>query len=162
LSSHSPVAIAGETACETQHRRADFPLCLAEVKFCKAIELSCLNLLPERGNRLDRPQPVTTQSVCHVDLAEKAKEALQRFVQSPGPIVVGAVQGASCFGPAYEFVFILDTGPRKRRVRDRVPMTFVTAEPYIGHLGPMVSAIPRVCSKTKCASATSSGSPMPA
>lgn len=76
-----------------------------------------------------------TQSVCHVDHAVKAKEAFERFVQSPGPIVVGAVQGASCFGPAYEFVFILDTELRKRRIRDRVPMTFVTAEPYIGHLG---------------------------
>jgi len=52
-----------------------------------------------------------------------------------GPIVVGAVQGASCFGPAYEFCFIMETDLRRRRIRDRVPMTFVTAEPYIGHLG---------------------------
>ena len=49
--------------------------------------------------------------------------------------MVGAVQGASCFGPAYEFAFILDTELRKRGLRDRVPMTFVTSEPYIGHLG---------------------------
>jgi sulfide:quinone oxidoreductase len=49
--------------------------------------------------------------------------------------VVGAVQGASCFGPAYEFAFILDTELRRRGLRDRVPMTFVTSEPYIGHLG---------------------------
>ena len=49
--------------------------------------------------------------------------------------MVGAVQGASCFGPAYEFAFILDTELRRRRIRDRVPMTFVTSEPYIGHLG---------------------------
>jgi sulfide:quinone oxidoreductase len=76
-----------------------------------------------------------TQSVCHVEHAVKAKEAFDRFVESPGPIVVGAVQGASCFGPAYEFIFILDTELRKRRIRDRVPMTFVTSEPYIGHLG---------------------------
>jgi len=76
-----------------------------------------------------------TQSICHIDHAAKAKEAFDRFVQSPGPIVVGAVQGASCFGPAYEFAFILDTELRRRRIRDRVPMTFVTAEPYIGHLG---------------------------
>jgi sulfide:quinone oxidoreductase len=76
-----------------------------------------------------------TQSICHVNHAVKAKEAFDKFVQSPGPIVVGAAQGASCFGPAYEFVFILDTELRKRRIRDRVPMTFVTAEPYIGHLG---------------------------
>ena len=68
-------------------------------------------------------------------MPSRAKAAFERFVESPGPIVVGAVQGASCFGPAYEFVFILDTELRKRRIRDRVPMTFVTAEPYIGHLG---------------------------
>lgn len=76
-----------------------------------------------------------TQSICNVDHAVKANEAFDRFVKSPGPIVVGAAAGASCFGPAYEFVFILDTELRKRRIRDRVPMTFVTSEPYIGHLG---------------------------
>lgn len=76
-----------------------------------------------------------TQSICRVEHAVKAKAAFDRFVKSPGPIVVGAAAGASCFGPAYEFVFILDTELRKRRIRDRVPMTFVTAEPYIGHLG---------------------------
>jgi sulfide:quinone oxidoreductase len=76
-----------------------------------------------------------TQSICHVDHAVKAREAFERFAKNPGPIVVGAVQGASCFGPAYEFAFILDTELRKRKLRDRVPMTFVTSEPYIGHLG---------------------------
>jgi sulfide:quinone oxidoreductase len=29
----------------------------------------------------------------------------------------------------------MDTDLRRRRIRDKVPMTFVTAEPYIGHLG---------------------------
>lgn len=76
-----------------------------------------------------------TQSVCHVDHAEKAFEMLDRFAANPGPVIVGAVQGASCFGPAYEFAFILDTELRKRKIRDKVPMTFVTSEPYIGHLG---------------------------
>ena len=76
-----------------------------------------------------------TQSICHVDHAEQAWHAFEALCKNPGPIVVGAVQGASCFGPAYEFAYILDTELRKRRIRDRVPMTFVTAEPYIGHLG---------------------------
>jgi sulfide:quinone oxidoreductase len=76
-----------------------------------------------------------TQSVCHIDHAERAADAWSRFVADPGPIVVGAVQGASCFGPAYEFAFIMETDLRRRKIRDRVPMTFVTAEPYIGHLG---------------------------
>jgi len=76
-----------------------------------------------------------TQSICHVDHAEKAAEAFEIFARQPGPIVVGAVQGASCYGPAYEFAMILDTELRRRKIRDRVPMTFVTAEPYVGHLG---------------------------
>ncbi len=76
-----------------------------------------------------------TQSICHVDHAEKAEIAWQQFVKEPGPVVVGAVQGASCYGPAYEFAMIMDTDLRRRKIRDKVPMTFVTAEPYIGHLG---------------------------
>jgi sulfide:quinone oxidoreductase len=76
-----------------------------------------------------------TQSICHVDHAQTAAAAFEQFCKNPGPIVTGAVQGASCFGPAYEYTFILDTELRRRKIRDRVPMTFVTAEPYIGHLG---------------------------
>ncbi len=76
-----------------------------------------------------------TQSVCTIDHAEKAREAYEALVKAPGPVVIGAVQGASCYGPAYEFAFILDTALRRAKVRDRVPMTFVTPEPYVGHLG---------------------------
>src|SRR6185437_5193966 len=49
-----------------------------------------------------------TQSVCNIDHAEKAAEAFEAFCKAPGPIVVGAAQGASCFGPAYEFAMILN------------------------------------------------------
>ena len=76
-----------------------------------------------------------TQSVCHIDHAMHAQGEWAHFVEDPGPIVVGAVQGASCFGPAYEFAMTMETDLRRRKIRDRVPMTFVTAEPYIGHLG---------------------------
>jgi sulfide:quinone oxidoreductase len=76
-----------------------------------------------------------THSVCHVDHAVTSSLAWQSFVADPGPIVVGAVQGASCFGPAYEYAMIMETDLRRRKIRDRVPMTFVTSEPYIGHLG---------------------------
>jgi sulfide:quinone oxidoreductase len=76
-----------------------------------------------------------TESVCHIDHALKTKTAFDKLVANPGPVVIGAVQGASCFGPAYEFAFILDKALRDARVRDKVPMTFVTSEPYIGHLG---------------------------
>nr|CRH06849.1 sulfide-quinone reductase [Candidatus Magnetococcus massalia] len=76
-----------------------------------------------------------THSVCTTPHAVEASRDWDAFLQDPGPIVVGAVQGASCFGPAYEFAFIMDSDLRKRRLRDRVPMTYVTPEPYIGHLG---------------------------
>ncbi|WP_283419979.1 FAD/NAD(P)-binding oxidoreductase [Sphingopyxis sp. Geo48] len=76
-----------------------------------------------------------TVSICTTDHAAAAAKAFDRFCENPSPIVVGAAQGASCYGPAYEFALILDTELRRRKIRDRVPMTFVTAEPYIGHLG---------------------------
>jgi sulfide:quinone oxidoreductase len=76
-----------------------------------------------------------TSSVCDVDHAVAASKRWEEFCKNPGPIVVGAVQGASCFGPAYEFAMIMDADLRQRRIRDKVPMTFVTPEPYIGHLG---------------------------
>lgn len=76
-----------------------------------------------------------SHSVCTTPHAETAGRAYEEFLKNPGPVVVGAVQGASCFGPAYEFAMILDADLRKRKLRDRVPITFVTSEPYIGHMG---------------------------
>jgi len=76
-----------------------------------------------------------THSVCTTPHAEESAKAYEAFLQNPGPIVIGAVQGASCFGPAYEFAMIVDADLRKRKMRDKVPMTFVTSEPYIGHMG---------------------------
>ncbi|NKN35406.1 NAD(P)/FAD-dependent oxidoreductase [Agrobacterium sp. a22-2] len=76
-----------------------------------------------------------THSVCHIDHALDAKAAFDQLVKTPGPVVIGAAQGASCYGPAYEFAFILEKALRDAKIRDKVPMTFVTSEPYIGHLG---------------------------
>ena len=76
-----------------------------------------------------------THSVCSVDHAQAFFADYQTFLENPGPVVVGAMPGASCFGPAYEFAFILDTDLRRRKLRHKVPITFVTSEPYIGHLG---------------------------
>ncbi len=81
------------------------------------------------------PEGGHTQSVCTIEHANQAYKQYQEFLKNPGPIVVGAAQGASCFGPAYEFALILDADLRKRKIRDQVPMTFVTSEPYIGHMG---------------------------
>ena len=76
-----------------------------------------------------------TQSVCTTSHALGAWAAYEEFLKNPGPIVVGAAQGASYSGGVYEFAMILDADLRKRKLRDRVPMTFVTSEPYIGHMG---------------------------
>jgi sulfide:quinone oxidoreductase len=76
-----------------------------------------------------------THSICSVDHAQEFFADYQKFLENPGPVVIGAMPGASCFGPAYEFAFILDTDLRKRKLRHKVPITYVTSEPYIGHLG---------------------------
>ena len=76
-----------------------------------------------------------THSVCTVDHAQAFFADYEEFLKNPGPVVIGAMPGASCFGPAYEFAFILDTDLRKRKLRHKVPITYVSSEPYIGHLG---------------------------
>ncbi|MFV2004434.1 MAG: NAD(P)/FAD-dependent oxidoreductase [Gammaproteobacteria bacterium] len=76
-----------------------------------------------------------TESICVTDHAEQAWKKYQKLLEKPGPIVIGAMPFASCFGPAYEFAFIIDADLRKRKIRNKYPMTYVTSEPYIGHLG---------------------------
>ncbi len=76
-----------------------------------------------------------TQSICTIDHAEQAWANYQRFLADPGPAIIGAMPFASCFGPAYEFSFIFNTDLKRRKLRSKVPITFVTSEPYIGHMG---------------------------
>ncbi|MFM5343163.1 NAD(P)/FAD-dependent oxidoreductase [Aeromonas veronii] len=81
------------------------------------------------------PESGGTTSVCTLSHAEECRHSVSALVDDPGPVIVGAMPGASCFGPAYEYAFILDRNLRDKKVRKNVPMTFVTSEPYIGHLG---------------------------
>lgn len=76
-----------------------------------------------------------TQSICTVDHAETAYKGYQQLLDSPGHVIMGAVQGASCYGPAYEYAMTVDAALRQAKRRKDIPMTFVTSEPYIGHLG---------------------------
>lgn len=73
--------------------------------------------------RIQRSRDAHTQSICQVAHAEKSHDAWEEFAKNSGPTVVGATQGASCFGPAYEFAFIADTELRKRKIREKVPIT---------------------------------------
>lgn len=77
-----------------------------------------------------------THSICNVDHAEVFYAEYQKLLEKgSGHIVIGAMPFASCFGPAYEFALIVDTDLRRRKVRDKFKMTYVSSEPYIGHLG---------------------------
>lgn len=81
------------------------------------------------------PQDGLTHSILHIEQAVEAFAAYRRFLESPGPVVVGIAQNASTIGPAYEFAFLVDADLRRRNMRDRVPITVVTPEPFVGHLG---------------------------
>ncbi len=76
-----------------------------------------------------------TQSICSLPHAQAAQKAWEAFLRDPGPVVLGATQWASCFGAEYEMVFNVDRALRKAGVRDRAPITFITAEPFLGHFG---------------------------
>jgi sulfide:quinone oxidoreductase len=76
-----------------------------------------------------------THSIFTPPDAEATYAAFQDFLKAPGPAVIGAVPGASCMGAGYEYLFNFDRYVRKHGVRDRVPITWVTPEPALGHFG---------------------------
>jgi sulfide:quinone oxidoreductase len=67
--------------------------------------------------------------------ATRAGAGWRRFLDDPGPVVIGATQGAGCFGAAYEFLFNMAYRLKKAGVRKQVTLTYVTAEPFLGHFG---------------------------
>lgn len=67
--------------------------------------------------------------------AEATYAAWEKFLDDPGPVVVGAVPGASCMGAGYEYLFNLDHQARKRGIRKKIEITWVTPEPFLGHFG---------------------------
>jgi sulfide:quinone oxidoreductase len=76
-----------------------------------------------------------THSIFTPPDAEATYQAFQEFLDKPGPAVIGAVPGASCMGAGYEYLFNFDRYVRKHGVRNRVPITWVTPEPSLGHFG---------------------------
>jgi sulfide:quinone oxidoreductase len=81
------------------------------------------------------PENGYTQSVCNLEHAMLTREAWNRFLENPGPVVVGTAQGGSCFGASYEFLLNTHHRIRKAGLEDVAPMTFITAEPFLGHFG---------------------------
>ncbi len=81
------------------------------------------------------PEGGYTQSIFGFDDASRARSAYQQFLEKPGPVVIGAAQGASCFGATYEFLLNFADQRKKEGLQRRVPLTFLTSEPFAGHLG---------------------------
>jgi len=67
--------------------------------------------------------------------AVHAGEAWRRLLREPGDVVVGATQGAGCFGAAYEFLFNTSYQLRKAGLKSKVKLTYITSEPFLGHFG---------------------------
>ncbi|MHC4092596.1 MAG: NAD(P)/FAD-dependent oxidoreductase, partial [Planctomycetota bacterium] len=74
-------------------------------------------------------------SICNIGHAEETRQGWERFLDDPGPIVIGASQGAACFGAAYEFVFNVRYQLKKNKLQKKAPITYVTAEPFLAHFG---------------------------
>lgn len=82
-----------------------------------------------------KPEDNKIQNIVIPKLAMKTKEAFEQLVKNPGPVVVGATQGASCMGAAYEYLFNMDKELRRHHVRDKVKLYWITPEPYLGNFG---------------------------
>lgn len=81
------------------------------------------------------PEKGYTESIFTLDHAERTYKSWRRFLETGGPIVIGATQGVSCFGPSYEYILEIDYLLRKIGRRSKVPLCFVTSEPYLSHFG---------------------------
>lgn len=82
-----------------------------------------------------RPEDNKIENIVTPKLAMKTKEAFDNLVKDPGPVVVGATQGASCMGAAYEYLFNMDKELRRKGVRKQVKLYWITPEPYLGNFG---------------------------
>ncbi len=67
--------------------------------------------------------------------AVKTAQTWKKVLEAPGPIVLGSSQMVSCFGPSYELAFEMDTELRRLKMRHKVPIVYLTSEPYPGHMG---------------------------
>ncbi len=89
----------------------------------------------------NRPEAVeglaeNATTITTLDDAVHSGEQWRRFLDGhPTDVVVGATQGASCFGAAYEYLFNVSHQLRKAGLKKQVRLTYVTAEPFLGHFG---------------------------
>lgn len=81
------------------------------------------------------PEKGYTDCTFTLDHAIKTNLSWKKFLEELGPIIIGSAQGVSCFGPSYELAFEMDAELRKKKMRHKVPIIYLTSEPYLGHMG---------------------------
>lgn len=81
------------------------------------------------------PDKGHTDCTFTLDHGLKTRESLRKVLEAPGPVVLGSSQMVSCFGPSYELAFEIDAELRRRKIRHKVPILYLTSEPYLGHMG---------------------------
>jgi NADH dehydrogenase FAD-containing subunit len=74
-------------------------------------------------------------TITTLDDAVHAGEGWRKLLENPGHVVVGAAQGTTCYGAAYEYLFNVAYHLRKAGLKKQVTVTYVTSEPFIGHFG---------------------------
>ncbi|MCB9062843.1 MAG: NAD(P)/FAD-dependent oxidoreductase [Halobacteriovoraceae bacterium] len=105
-----------------------------EVNYDYLVIATGVSLNFDSVNGLDRDK-YFTQCIVTPPQAQKSYEEFQKLVKDPGPVVVGATQGASCMGAAYEYLFNMEKELRRHGVRNKVDLTWITPEPFLGHFG---------------------------
>lgn len=81
------------------------------------------------------PDKGYTDCAFTLDHALKTSQTWKSILEDPGPVVVGSAQMVSCFGPSYELAFEMDAELRRLKMRHKVPILYLTSEPYLGHMG---------------------------
>ncbi len=81
------------------------------------------------------PDKGYTDCTFTLDHAVKTARTWRRVIEDPGPLVLGSSQMVSCFGPSYELAFEMHAELRRRKMRHKVPIIYLTSEPYLGHMG---------------------------
>lgn len=74
-------------------------------------------------------------SILNLEEAQRTKIAWEKFLKNPGPAVIGAAQGAAYFSLAYEFLFNVHYQLKKLNLLEKAPLSFVSSEPFLTHLG---------------------------
>jgi sulfide:quinone oxidoreductase len=81
------------------------------------------------------PDKGYTDCTFDLDHAIKTGQTWRKIVEMPGPVVIGSSQMVSCFGPSYELAFEMHAELKRMKMRHKVPIIYLTSEPYLGHMG---------------------------